>query len=100
MPTYKQDIKEVARKKIWSHAINTLTKKREQSKILNHEYIRKLWDYSFYDYLIPYGFTNSVDNKVLENWMDFSHTVYGNKKIQDIKIAYLCGPEPENDLNI
>lgn len=100
MATYKQEIKQEAREKIWKHAVNTLTIEREDSKILNHEYVRNLWEYSFNDILIPNGYVSDVDNRILNNWIDFSYSIYGTKKPQDLKVAYLSGEEPENDIDI
>lgn len=94
--SYKQDIKEKSRIEIWTIAINKLTIQREQQRILNPNYIRRLWDYAFDEVL-----TNRNPNEnFIEGWIDFSNNLYESKQPQQLKIAYFCGPEPENDLSI
>lgn len=97
--TYKQNIKELSRELIWEFTIDTLTKNRSNSPILNDDYITKLWDYVFNEQLIPNGLVETVDNSYLENWLSYSGQINQfNKKPNELKVAYLCGPEPENDL--
>ena len=38
--------------------------------------------------------------EVLEEWISFHRSVVGRKKVEDIRVLYLCGPEPLNDLNV
>lgn len=97
---YKQEVKQKAREKIWKNAIDSLTINREESKILNLKYIEKLWDYSFQDYLIRYGLVDKVNRDILIDWMEFSNKIYQTRIASDLKIIYLCGEEPENDLSV
>lgn len=96
MFTYTQDIKEKSRIKIWNEAIKKLTVDRDEQRILKTNYIRGLWDYAF-DEILP---TKNPDDKFIESWINFSNNLYDNKQPQQLKIAYFCGPEPENDLEI
>lgn len=98
--SYKQEIKESSREVIWNFTIDTLSRNREQTPILNNEYIIKLWNYVFNEVLIPNRLINNVDNECLNNWLSYSEQINNiNKKPEELKIAYLCGPEPENDLS-
>jgi len=98
MTTYKQDVKELSRKEIWTRAVIKLTTQRDEQKILKTNAIRKLWNYSFNEILV---YRNpKPDVKILQAWEDFTNTSYGEKKPQDLKIAFFCGPEPENDIDI
>ncbi len=96
MITYTQDIKEQSRVEIWTKAIKKLTVEREQHRILKPNYIRRLWDYAF-DEVIP---NYSPDENFVESWSKFSDNLYETKLPQQLKVAYFCGPEPENDLEI
>ncbi len=96
MFTYTQDIKEKSRIQIWTKAIKKLTVYREKQRILKTNYIRNLWDYAF-DEILP---TKNPDDKFIESWINFSNNLYGIKHPEQLKIAYFCGPEPENDLEI
>ena len=41
-----------------------------------------------------------IDEKILINWLSYSEQIYNYKKdVSQLKVAYLCGPEPENDLD-
>ncbi|WP_292391615.1 hypothetical protein [Methanosarcina sp. UBA5] len=100
--SYKQQIKEKSREAIWNHAIDSLTLNQNNSKILNAKYIQRLWDYSFEEYLLKYKVIKkeNADESVLDSWINFANKTYGNKEPSDLKIAYFCGPEPENDLKL
>ena len=98
MTTYKQDIKDLSRELIWGHSINNLTFDRNESKVLNSEYINRLWDFAFEDHLIKHGIVKNANEKYLKDWHSFSNQTYSTKKPDELKVAYLCGPEPENDL--
>lgn len=97
--TYKQEIKEYSREIIWKHSIDNLTINREESKILNSKYINRLWDFAFEDSLIKHKIIKNADEKYLNDWNSFSDQTYSTKKPNELKVAYLCGPEPQNDLN-
>ncbi|MGO4695295.1 hypothetical protein AB4Z50_13555 [Paenibacillus sp. 2TAB26] len=100
--TYKQDIKERSREMIWEHAVYSLTSNRSNNRVLKEEYIRNLWNYIFYKckYTKNYFLTYQPDVSILNSWCDFANNTYGFKKASDLKVVYLCGPEPENDLHI
>lgn len=102
METYKQDIKERSREKIWEHAVYSLTSNRSNNRVLKEEYIRNLWNYIFYKckYTKDYFEYYQPDISILNSWCDFADNTYGFKKASDLRVAYLCGPEPENDLQI
>ncbi|MBB6714409.1 hypothetical protein [Clostridium gasigenes] len=102
MITYKQDVKEKSREILWEHAIFSLTAQRNNVKILNEQYIIKIWDYIYNN--CKYTKNNSVFKEpnidYLNKWCDFSESTYENKRASDLKIIYLCGPEPENDIDV
>ena len=98
MTTYKQGIKDRSRKIVWSKAVAYLTTDRESSKVLNPEYIQNLWEYCFTSALVKYGYVKKFNRKHLAEWQNFASRSYGTKTSKDLKIAYLCGPEPENDI--
>ncbi|BCO13735.1 hypothetical protein RIMD111065_20910 [Aeromonas hydrophila] len=96
MSNYKQEVKEKSRNKIWSQAITKLTTKRALNRVLKSDYIINLWNHSFNDILsgTPY------EKRYLDSWCDFAESSYQDKIAGNLKIAYFCGPEPENDLDI
>ncbi|WP_412504091.1 hypothetical protein [Shewanella indica] len=99
--TYTQDNKVKSRKALWNHAVSTLTINRESSRILNPEYLKTLWSYSWHDVLANVmdlsGYDEFLDG-YLNNWLEFSNSCYGTKRPDELRVAYFSGPEPENDL--
>jgi hypothetical protein len=97
---YQQPIKEESRRLIWKGAIDRLTRDRQGSRIISEQYARDLSDHSLRKVLRPYTSLKSLDKGVLEEWCSFAASEYGVKSTSDLRIAYLSGPEPENDLSI
>lgn len=92
--TYKQPIKEKSRKAIWQHAVESLTANRSESRILNAEYLNKL-----------NGFVEGKAGQIIDpfewlNYLKYTDITYGEKKAEELKVAFFCGPEPENDVEV
>ncbi len=71
--------------------------------MLKEEYIRNLWDYIFYKCKYTRSFFQQQRQPniyFLNSWCDFANNTYGNKNACDLRVAYLCGPEPENDVEV
>lgn len=98
--TYKGLIKDKVRQSFWKHAIDSLTNNRENSRILKSIYVKNLWSFALDEVLISNGLVDSLDCSVLENWLSFSDSSYKQKKADELKVALLCGPEPENDVDV
>ena len=94
MANYKQSVKDKSRNQIWQHAIESLTTRRGEVRMLNYGYLSKLTDY--------------VENKAeriitplnLANYYRFLDITYGQKSAEQLKVAFFCGPEPENDVEV
>ena len=99
-PTYKQSAKNKSRWLIWNEAIRRLTSDRAESRIISELYARKLWEYSLEKVLRPYRGIKQLDRRVLDEWCAFAQSQYGTRRPSDLRVAYLSGPEPENDLSI
>lgn len=103
MTTYKQEVKNNSREEIWKNAIYSLTVNRNTSRLLREDKIRDIWNYFLYEFKITKKREDALDfNNInyLNEWMQFSNSLYQNKTAADLRIVYLCGPEPENDLEI
>ncbi|MFB1077157.1 class I SAM-dependent methyltransferase [Photobacterium damselae] len=98
MRTYKQEIKEKSRVELWTRSIEKLTSLRSENRILKEDYIKNLWDHAFNDVLK--NIYANPDQKFLKSWCDYAESSYLDKRPENLKIAYFCGPEPENDLEI
>lgn len=92
MTTYKQPIKELSRKLIWEHAVESLTSKRYDNRILNASYMEHLWLYC------QQQLNEHLDINHFIEWKKFADICYGDKKPENLKVAFFCGNEPENDV--
>lgn len=91
-PTYKQTVKDKSRRCIWEHAVASLTSKRSESRVLDKTYLNKLS-----------RFIESISERRIDPLVELSYhqyvdVSYGQKAPEQLKIAFFCGPEPENDV--
>lgn len=94
---YNQNQKNEVREQSLKNAILSLTKNRKKSTIAIKKYLRNAKQYLL-----------DTNNDILEDlkettilrWENFYDSVVGNKKPSELKIAYLCGPNPLNDLEV
>lgn len=48
--------------------------------------------------MIKHGLIANYDSNYFDNWASYAKQTYGIKKPSQLKIAFLCGPKPENDV--
>lgn len=92
MTTYKQPVKERSRELIWNHAVKSLTSLRNNNRILNVSYMEHLWLYC------QQQLGEKLDIETFVKWKEFADICYGQKRPEDLKVAFFCGNEPENDV--
>jgi len=92
--TYKQEVKDKSRREIWSHAVSSLTSKRNESRILNRAYLTKLEGF------VEHTLGRELDKEKTSAFYDYVDRTYGSKSPDDLKVAFFCGPEPENDVEV
>lgn len=101
MKAYIEIEKQIARKEALSLAVKYLTKNRQSSTIARKGYVREIKDY-----LVKNGtpddrdLASSLAEKEILQWESFYESIIGKKKPSDLRVAYLSGPNPENDLEI
>lgn len=99
METYKQTEKERTRELIWKHSILSLTNNRRDNRILNPDYMERLWHYSKMQIRKSKRDEAYLFNEeIFQDWTEFADIKYGTKKASELKVALFCGPEPENDV--
>lgn len=97
---YSQEQKKTARKLALTHAVNSLTKGRKRSTVVPVGYVRKVRDY-----LVDSDNKNDSEEAFLcsdetcDNWERFWSSKVGKKSPNEIVVAYLSGPEPQNDFD-
>jgi len=96
--SYKQPIKNNVRERILGNAIQSLTTNRSMSTIVLPEELRNTVEYAL-DILNDSTLNDDTLNE-LDRWLqNFSNHV-GKKKPSELRVLYLCGPEPLNDLKV
>lgn len=95
--TYKQTTKDESRRLVWQNAVRNLTQNRTNSRVINPNYMDYLWEFCK-DEIVSVQDISSLNNTTYEQWKRFADIQKGDKKIFDLKVAFFCGPEPENDV--
>lgn len=101
MHDYSQESKSIVRKKVLQEAINYLTIERRNSSIITEDYFLKMWEQAktLLDCKID-RLNLSIDDSYKDQWLQLYKSRVGKKKAVDLKVIYLCGPSPMNDLKI
>lgn len=101
MDIYNQKEKNKVRIESLTKAIRLLTKDRTDSTIAARNYIRKVKQYIICNEKEPYiSYAKQLSNKTIKRWECFYDSIVGHKSPSNLKVAYLCGPNPLNDLLI
>jgi len=107
-PNYNEPIKNSVRESLINHAIKHLTTSRKSSYLVQEKWIDHVTNH-FIDVLIPQLFKQRRFNKeefttrfnqTYSKWKDFYKTHYKSKNTKELKVLYLSGPQPQNDLDI
>lgn len=97
--SYSQPQKKMARATVLRHAVRSLTAKRSSSPLVTIGKFRRLADYCV-QYIGQYGRVDLTEPMALirSNWERVQASRVGKRAASDLKVLYLCGPEPLNDL--
>ena len=76
LESLKKELKDLTRQLVWGNAVDSLTINREMSRVLNKEYVERLWEYVFNDNLIKLGIISKSDFSYLRDWILFSDITY------------------------
>lgn len=101
MHTYTQPAKNKARSIAIKSAIKILTSQRNSSTLVRRSYVRDVRDhicnsdnvYDIYE-------AGKLSDDSINRWENFYDSILQKKKASQLKVAYLSGPNPENDLEI
>ncbi len=108
MHSYNQDVKKEARQKLIKHAIHSLTVARQDSFLVSKDHLTKVTDYFNAQFLAVLGskyfdVMNQYNWQFFgkkNSWMEFYDTVCKPKTAGELKVLYLSGPEPYNDIEV
>lgn len=98
MATYDQPTKVRARTLALSHAVELLTKRRENAAVIPKDYVTRVKKtlcerVNTFDADIA----EVCDERLIEDWETLWDSKVGRKSPSEITVAYLAGPEPLND---
>lgn len=99
MTEYQEKEKKIARQACLKKAILSLTQNRHNSTLARRSYVSDVKNY-----LIKEG--NKYDKEIAseltqestKRWEEFYDSIVQTRSAKDLKVAYLAGPNPENDL--
>lgn len=103
MKNYQENEKEIVRKEALTNAIQYLTKDRFETTIAYKSYLKDAKEALINKSLNGgnYGdIARSLTDETIKRWESFYESIVQQKKPSELKIAYLCGPNPLNDLHI
>lgn len=101
MKAYSEKQKQTARNEALTHAIKTLTTDRHSATVARRSYVRDIKSN-----LIKEGsptdkeFAQELYDTEINHWESFYDGIVGQKKPSDLRVAYLSGPNPENDIEV
>ncbi|MEO9484385.1 MAG: hypothetical protein ABJG47_13090 [Ekhidna sp.] len=101
MAMYSEPEKQIARNEALKFGVNTLTKNRHKSTIARRSYVRDIKEYlksngSSYDKEI----LSFLDDSEISKWEKFYDSIIRKKEPGELRVAYLSGPNPENDIEV
>lgn len=99
MITYNQPIKCKARHDAIAKAIKIVALDRSKSSVVERGYVRNLYDYiNSKDEISKDKLEiKCIDKQFIISWEKLHDSCEGVKRVEDLKVCYLCGPEPDND---
>ncbi|XP_015755506.1 PREDICTED: uncharacterized protein LOC107335050 [Acropora digitifera] len=100
---YNQESKKEARSKLIEHAVRCLTKERSNSVCVKRDHVARVWEQ-----LVESGeaenFFSEEDRQEIEeeirNWESSYDGHVTPKKEEHLRVCYLCGEDPLNDLEV
>lgn len=99
--SYKQPEKNIVRDRMLSGAIDVLTTKREQSCLIRAEELIPTVEHFLATLKRAINSDAYADETLSEvaSWLDYHSLRVGARTPQSLRVLYLCGPEPLNDLS-
>jgi hypothetical protein len=99
--SYDQPVKAEVRKRILSHAVETLTLQRDSARVVRADELRETVELANRNLdKMKFAVDAAKVNEELENWIAYSESSVGKKTASELKVLYLTGPKPLNDLDV
>jgi hypothetical protein len=106
MPNYQQESKNKVRELMLRNAISALTSERYSSQLIAHDELKVTFDH-FLD-LIECALKSEQKFKEIQDaalrelneWFEYDKGNSVKREASSLKVLYLCGPSPTNDLGV
>jgi hypothetical protein len=106
MPSYNQESKNRVRELMLTEAIAALTSKRHSSELINRKGLKVTFDH-FLSLIEPaldsraqFTALRTAAEEELREWLRFDACCNTRRRACELKVLYLCGPSPTNDLAV
>lgn len=103
---YDQKEKNIARERLIVHAIKSLTENRSKCTLVNKQHMYEMLD-NFIDLIAIYVIKKgkyfdikSYKEKIIQEWNMLYEAKNEDKKPHQLKVLYLAGDQPTNDLKV
>jgi hypothetical protein len=101
-PTYDQPVKQRIRRRILEHAISCLTSERSSTPVVLADEFQKTIEYAEtllgkLPFALPW--LHDIPNGASQ-FLEFYQSQIGSRRPRDLRVLYLSGPEPLNDLEV
>lgn len=98
LPSYQQPEKQFVRQSILTSAVESLTIRRKQAPLVLENELQQVLEFALQSIGDP-SLVAPVAEET-EKWLAAYRIKVGTKRAADLKVLYLCGPEPMNDLTV
>lgn len=99
MKNYQEEEKRIARFSVLEEAIKCLTENRYSSTVASRDYVRNVYQHIYiYGTSFDKQVIDSLSEETIIRWENFYDSITQSRKPENLKVAYLAGPNPENDL--
>jgi len=96
--TYDQKAKIRARRVALKRAVKLVTTRRDAAAIVPDAYVRRVWRAKRRGSPYDAAAVSALHRSDIRGWERYRGEVIGTRKASEITVAYLAGPDPENDL--
>lgn len=97
---YKNSTKNKARNIIWKQSIDTVTKNKNEKTVITDKNIQLYWEH-IKNLLNEFNILDLKNTEyIIEKFLSYKNTQIKDKTLDEVKVLFFCGPEPENDIEI
>ena len=100
---YNQEVKKHCRTRLIQHAVKSLTTDRSTSVCVKRDHVRRVWQQLHETEEAQTFFQPHLRKKIedeIEKWELFHDSQTQAKRASDLRVCFLCGDNPINDLQV